>query len=78
MGFEDEEAADAPIAGELRELALALPEATAAALSEAIGAMAQTNSGPRISEGHGGVVESRRRRRCRSIWTGRRRPNRLI
>jgi hypothetical protein len=53
FGFEDEGAADAPIAGELRELTLALPEAAAAALSEAIGAMAQTDSGSEMSESHG-------------------------
>lgn len=52
FGFEDEGATDAPIAGELRELALALLVAAAAALREAVGAMAQTDSGPEISEGH--------------------------
>lgn len=42
FGFEEEEeATGAPIAGELRELALVLLAAAAAALREAVGAMAQ-------------------------------------
>lgn len=60
FGFEDEGVADVPIAGELRELALALLVTAAAALREAFGAMAQTDAGAEDSEATG-VVGGRRR-----------------
>lgn len=60
FGFEDEGVADAPIAGELRELALALLVTAAAALREAFGAMAQRDPGAENSEATG-VVGGRRR-----------------
>lgn len=60
FGFDDEGVADAPIAGELRELALALLVTAAAALREAFGAMAQTDAGVENSEAT--VVVGGRRR----------------
>lgn len=60
FGFDDEGVADAPIAGELRELALALLVTAAAALRDAFGAMAQTDAGAEKSEATG-VVGGRRR-----------------
>jgi hypothetical protein len=60
FGFEDEGVAEDPIAGELRELALALLVTAAAALREAFGAMAQTDAGADNSEATGAVGGRRR------------------